>query len=95
MNTLIPLQTGATPPRIGNNLMVPLPATTPKIPKPHRAAGRGRWPQTVTESWETGVTLLHLVSRLPLLGVLRGLSAMARSAEARHLRKWNRHPERL
>ena len=87
MNTLIPLQTGATPPRMGSHLMLPLPATTSETRRPHRAAGRDRWPQTVTESWETGVTLLHLVSRLPLLGILRGLSAMARAADARHLRK--------
>jgi hypothetical protein len=87
MNTLIPLQTGATPHRIGTNLMPPLPATTPKIRRALRAVGHGRWPQAVTESWETGVTLLHLVSRLPLLGVLRGLSAIAGAAEARHVRK--------
>jgi len=87
MNTSIPVQTGATPPRIGNHLTVPLPATTPKVRRRPGATGHARWPETVTDSWETGVTLLHLVSRLPLLGVVRGLSAMAKAAEARQLRK--------
>ncbi len=87
MNTSIPVQTGATPPRISNNLTVPLPVTPKKVRRRQGAAGHARWPETVTDGWETGVTLLQLVSRLPLLGVLRGLSAMARAAEARHLRK--------
>ena len=87
MNTSIPVRTGAPPPRIENNLTVPLPATAPKVRRLHGATGQTRWPETVTDSWQTGVTLLQMVSRLPLLGVLRGLSAMARAAEARHLRK--------
>jgi hypothetical protein len=87
MNNLIPVQPAATPPRIGINLMLPLPATTPKLRRLRGAAGHGRWPETVSESWETGVNLLLLATRLPLLGVLRGLSRMARSAESRHLRK--------
>ena len=86
MNTSIPVEPTGTPPRIASNLMVPVRATIPTVRRPHGPPGRARWSDTVTESWETGVTLLRLASCLPLLGGLRILSALAEAADARHTR---------
>lgn len=86
MNTSIPVQSAAKPLRTANNPNLPRPADIHNIRRPHGPSGYARWPDTVMESWETGVSLLRLASQLPILGVIRSLSALGRATDAWHTR---------
>ena len=86
MNTSIPVQSTAKPLRIANSPIPPKPAEIHSVRRPHGPSGYARWPDTVKESWETGVSLFRLASQLPLLGVIRSLSALGRAADAWHTR---------